>query len=94
MMVKRKIIVYQCSLLVKIGVGKTSLKKSLFGEESGDKEASTVGIEFDVIEVKDNNKHETWQRAADQQYIASEEYKNLVLGKEVARKITESLKGE
>ena len=74
------------------GVGKTSLKKSLFGEESGDEEASTVGIEFDVIEVKDNNKHEAWQRSADQQYIASEEYKNLVLGKEVARKITESLK--
>ena len=74
------------------GVGKTSLKKSLLGEEFGDKEASTVGIEFDVIEVKDNNKHEAWQRAADQQYIASEEYKNLVLGKEVARKITESLK--
>ena len=74
------------------GVGKTSLKKSLLGEEFGDKEASTVGIEFDVIEVKDDNKHEAWQRAADQQYIASEEYKNLVLGKEVARKIAESLK--
>ena len=72
------------------GVGKTSLKKSLLGEQVGDKEASTVGIEFNVIEVKDNNKHEAWQRAADQQYIASEEYKNLVLGKEVARKITES----
>ena len=74
------------------GVGKTSLKKSLLGEEFGDNEASTVGIEFDVIEVKENNKHEAWQRAADQQYIASEEYKNLVLAKEVARKITESLK--
>ena len=74
------------------GVGKTSLKKSLLGEEFGDKEASTVGIEFDVIEVNHNNKHEAWQRAADQQYIASEEYKNLVLGKEVARRIAESLK--
>ena len=73
------------------GVGKTSLKKSILGEVSGDKEASTVGIEFDVIEVKEINKHEAWQRAADQQYIASEEYKNLVLGNEVARKITDSL---
>ena len=72
------------------GVGKTSLKKSLLGEECGVNEPSTVGIEFDVIEVKDSNKHEPWQRAADPQYIASEGYKNLTLGKEVARKISEA----
>ena len=72
------------------GVGKTSLKKSLLGEECGVNEPSTVGIEFDVIEVKDSNKHEPWQRAADPQYIASEGYKNLTLVKEVARKISEA----
>ena len=75
------------------GVGKTSLKKSLLGEESDEKEPSTIGIEFDVVEVNDNDKFEPWRRAADDQLIASENYADGVLGREIARKIAESNEG-
>ena len=71
------------------GVGKTSLKKSLLGEESDEKEPSNIGIEFDVVEVKENDKSKPWKRASDDQCIASEQYTNGVLCKEVARKIAE-----
>ena len=46
-------------------VGKTSLKKSLLGEPIDENEASTVGIEFDVVEVKEVNKSQPWKIAED-----------------------------
>ena len=75
------------------GVGKTSLKKSLLGEELDEKEPSTIGIEFDVVEVNDNDKSKPWKRAADDQFLASENYADGVLGREIARKIAESNEG-
>ena len=72
------------------GVGKTSLKKSLLGKVSKKKEPSTVGIEFDVVEVQENNKSKPWKRAKDDQFIASKIYADNVLGKEVARTIAQS----
>ena len=71
------------------GVGKPSLKKSLLGEELDEKEPSTIGIEFDVVEVKENDKSKPWKRAADDQFMASERHTNSVLCKEVDRRIAE-----
>ena len=65
-------------------VGKTSLKRSLLGKVSKKKEPSTIGIEFDIVEVQDNDKSKPWKRAKGDQFIASEIYTNNVLGKEVA----------
>ena len=70
-------------------VGKTSLKKSLLGEASKKKEPSTIGIEFDVVEVQENDKSNPWKRAKDDQFMASKTYTDNVLGKEVARTIAE-----
>ena len=71
-------------------VGKTSLKKSLLGEASKKKEPSTIGIEFDVVEVQENDKSNPWRRARNDQLIASEIYTHNVFGKEVARVMAES----
>ena len=75
------------------GVGKTSLKKSLLGEESNEKEPSTVGIEFDVVEVNDNDKSKPWKRSSDDRFIASENYADGVLGREIAKKMAENKEG-
>ena len=71
-------------------VGKTSLKKSLLGEASKKKEPSTIGIEFDVVEVQENDKSNPWRHAKDDQFITSEIYTHNVLRKEVARVMAES----
>ena len=75
------------------GVGKTSLKKCLLDEESNEKEPSTVGIEFYVVEVNDNDKSKPWKRSTDDQFIASQNYVYGVLGKEIAKKIAETKEG-
>ena len=74
------------------GVGKTSLKKSLLGEEAEKYQASTIGIEYEVVEVKENNKSKPWKRAADSQFIASKEYADDIIAKETAKRKYESQK--
>ena len=71
-------------------VGKTSLKKSLLGEARDENEASTVGIEFDVVEVKEENKSQPWKLAEDKQFIASEVYTESVVRKHVAKELAEN----
>ena len=68
-------------------VGKTSLKKSLLGEAIDENEASTVGIDSDVVEVKDENKSQPWKLAEDSQFIASDVYTESVVGKHVAKEL-------
>ena len=74
------------------GVGKTSLKKNLLGEEAEKYQASTIGIEYEVVEVKENNKSKPWKRAADSQFIASKEYADDIIAKETAKRKHESQK--
>ena len=74
------------------GVGKTSLKKSLLGEETAKDQASTIGIEYEVVEVKENDKSKPWKRAADGQFIASKQYTDEIIAKETARRKYESQK--
>ena len=71
-------------------VGKTSLKKSLLGEAIDENEASTVGIDFDVVEVKEENKSQPWKLAEDRQFIASDVYTESVVGKHVAKELAEN----
>ena len=71
-------------------VGKTSLKKSLLGEPIDENEASTVGIEFDVVEVKEENKSQPWKIAEDNQFLASEVYTESVVRKHVAKELAEN----
>ena len=71
-------------------VGKTSLKKSLLGEPIDENEASTVGIEFDVVEVKEENKSQPWKLAEDKQFIASEVYTGSVVAKHVGKELAEN----
>ena len=71
-------------------VGKTSLKKSILGEAIDENEASTVGIDFDVVEVKKENKSLPWKRAKDKQFIESEVYTESVVGKHVAKDLAEN----
>ena len=71
-------------------VGKTSLKKSLLGEAIDENEASTVGIDFDVVEVKEENKSQPWKLAEDSQFIASDVYTESVVGKHVAKELAEN----
>ena len=73
-------------------VGKTSLKKTLLGEPIDENEPSTIGIEFDVVEVKECDKSSHWKPAEDRQFIASETYAESVVGKQVAKEIAESRK--
>ena len=68
-------------------VGKTSLKKSLLGEAIDENEASTVGIDFDVVEVKEENKSQPWKLAEDRQFIASDVYTESVVGRHVAKEL-------
>ena len=74
------------------GVGKTSLKKSLLGEEPEKYQASAIDIEYEVVEVKENNKSKPWKRAADSQFIASKEYAVDIIAKETAKRKYESQK--
>ena len=67
------------------GVGKTSLKKSILGEKAEQDQASTIGIEYEVVEVKENNKSNPWKRAADSQFIASKQYTDNIIAKETAK---------
>ena len=73
-------------------VGKTSLKKTLLGETIDENEPSTIGIEFDVVEVKERDKSLPWKPAEDSQFIASETYAESVVGKQVAKEIAETKK--
>ena len=68
-------------------VGKTSLKKTILGEAIDENEPSTIGIEFDVVEVKEGDKCLPWKRAQDSQFIASETYTESVFRKQVAKEI-------
>ena len=68
-------------------VGKTSLKKRLLGKELDKNEPSTVGIDFDVVEVHKNEASKPWLLTGEKRLIASEEYKNGVVGKDAARRI-------
>ena len=74
------------------GVGKTSLKKNLLGEKAKKYQASTIGIEYEVVEVKENNKSKPWKRAADTQFMASKEYADDIIAKETANRKYESQK--
>ena len=70
-------------------VGKTSLKKTLLGEETQQYQESTIGIDYEVVEVNESGKSKPWKRSADAQFIASEKYANDVIAREAARKIHE-----
>ena len=70
-------------------VGKTSLKKTLFGEETRQFQESTIGIDYEVVEVNESDKSKPWKRSADAQFIASEKYTNDVIAREAARKMHE-----
>ena len=70
-------------------VGKTSLKKTLLGEETQQYQESTIGIDYEVVEVNESDKSKPWKRSADAQFIASEKYANDVIAREAARKIHE-----
>ena len=72
------------------GVGKTSLKKSILGEKAEQDQASTIGIEYEVVEVKESNKSNPWKRAADSQFIASKQYTDNIIAKETAKRKYES----
>ena len=74
-------------------VGKTSLKKSLLGEETQQYQESTIGINYEVVEVNESDKSKPWKRSADAQFIASEKYANDVIAREAARKIHEPRRG-
>ena len=74
------------------GVGKTSLKNRLLGKEAEKYEASTIGIEYEVVEVNEDNKSKPWKRAADSQFIASKEYADDIIAKETAKRKYESQK--
>ena len=74
-------------------VGKTSLKKTLLGEETQQYQESTIGIDYEVVEVNESDKSKPWKRAADAQFIASEKYANDVIAREAARKIHEPRRG-
>ena len=74
------------------GVGKTSLKRSLLGEETVKDQASTIGIEYEVVEVKENDKSKPWKRAADGQFMASKQYTDEIIAKETVRRKYESQK--
>ena len=71
-------------------VGKTSLKKTLLGEETQQYQESTIGIDYEVVEVNESDKSKPWKRAADAQFIASEKYANDVIAREAARKMHEA----
>ena len=45
-------------------VGKTSLKKTLLGEETQQYEESTIGIDYEVVEVNERDKSKPWKRSA------------------------------
>ena len=68
-------------------VGKTSLKKTLLGEKTQQYQESTIGIDYEVVEVNESDKSKPWKRAADAQFIASEKYVNDVIAREAARKM-------
>ena len=70
-------------------VGKTSLKKSILGEALDTQEPSTLGIDFDVVEVRKDEAREPWRTTEEKRLIASEEYMNEVVGKDAARRISE-----
>ena len=55
------------------GVGKTSLKKNLLGEDFDPQQQSTVGIDVDVVEVKQDNMASPWQIAQDKNPFANQE---------------------
>ena len=56
------------------GVGKTSLKKNLLlGQVFNPQEPSTVGIDVDVVEVKQDNSSSPWQFARDKNPFATQE---------------------
>ena len=74
------------------GVGKTSLKKNPLGEKAEEYQPSTIGMEYEVVEVKENNKSKPWKRAADSQFIASKEYADDIIAKETAKRKYESQK--
>ena len=46
---------------------------------------STIGIEYEVVEVSEHEKSKPWKRAADPQFIAFEKYANDVIAKETER---------
>ena len=69
------------------GVGKTSLKKRLLGEKPVKDQRSTIGIEYEVVEVNENNKSKVWKLAADQDFIASEQYKDGIIAKQTVMRI-------
>ena len=73
--------------------GKTSLKKTLFGEETRQFQESTIGIDYEVVEVNESDKSKPWKRSADAQFIASEKYANDVIAREAAKKIHEPSRG-
>ena len=73
-------------------VGKTSLKKRLLGEEHDENEPSTVGIDFNVVEVHKDEASKPWLPTEEKRLIASEEYMNGVIGKDAARRINEDSK--
>ena len=57
------------------GVGKTSLKKNLLlGQDFNPQEPSTVGIDVDLVEVKQDNRSSPWQRAEDQQPFVTQKH--------------------
>ena len=70
-------------------VGKTSLKKTLLGEETQQYQESTIGIDYEVVEVNESDKSKPWKRSADAKFIASEKYANDVIAREAARKVHE-----
>ena len=74
-------------------VGKTSLKKTLFGEETQQFQESTIGIDYEIVEVNESDKSKPWKRSADAQFIASEKYANDVIAREAAKKIHEPSRG-
>ena len=73
-------------------VGKTSVKKSLLGEELDEQEPSTVGIDFDVVEVKKDEATNSWRPTKEKRLIASEEYTSRAIGNDAARRINEDSK--
>ena len=74
------------------GVGKTSLKNRLLGREAVKDQKCTIGIEYEVVEVKENVKSKPWTLATDRQHIASKQYSDDRIAKETAKRKYESQK--